>query len=894
MYTIGMTAMSYLMTWNHFIPQILIVGMAVSLFFHIKQYKDYRFRAIFTSCMIWMDITIYGCMSRDMLGIYATMCCLIALIGIYGISELTNIGPAVFLFLMIYHARDIQAQYLAAESTGKIKMFLQISSIFLTSYAIYYLNKQQEKSNEKLLDMIEDLKKAQQGKNDFMANISHEIRTPINTVCGISEVIMNEKELPEQTRRDILDIQTAGRHLLSVISDILDFSELEAGKMELAEEPYNITSTINDVLNVAISKNSEKKLEIVVDCDASIPISLFGDEQKIRRVLSNIMDNAIKFTKEGGILLSVAAREEAYGINLIVTVSDTGIGMNEDEYEHLFTGFKQINTKRDRSEGGIGLGLAISQAIVERMGGFITVNSAPGKGSRVQFVIPQKALDKSPIVSIKNRESLRILGYINMEKYDFALLREGYAATVQHIVKSLNLPFIMCRNLAELKRYVKKERFTHIFTGSEEYGEDKAFFNEVSLSSTVAVVLDREYRETQEIGENILPLYKPFYVLPVASVLNEESIIQNTDGSRHRVRQFVAPDARVLIVDDNPMNLRVMEGLLRPYQIQVITAESGKEALQKIEGRNFDFVLMDHMMPGMDGVETLHRIRQKSDPYFKTVPVIALTANAIGGAREMFLAEGFTDFVAKPVETSVLERVLYRHIPKNKQLKASDAVETARQKKTPEIKESSRTASEISLEGIDVSMGMGFCGGNIDDYTEVVRVYHKSGKIKLVEIRKAYGEKDWKTYTIHAHSIKSMSMGIGAAFLSDIAKELEAAGKEEREDYINAHNGEMLVEYERVLNVIGQNRLIFPENMQIKQDLPEISKEQLLAELEELREELETFESDGVKKRLEHLSAYQFEGGPLGRLLDGIREKVDGFDFMGAVDDVSAMIGKMR
>ena len=886
--------MSYLMKWNLIISQVLIAGMAVSVFFHVRQYKDYRFRTAFTACMMWMDVTIYGCISQDMMGIYATTCCLIALIGIYGISEMANLGLAVFIFQLFFHAADIREKYLAAESIGKIKMFLQISSIFLTAYSIYYLNRQQEKSNERLLDTIENLEKAQQSKNDFMTNISHEIRTPINTVCGISEIVMREKNLPDQTRRDILDIQTAGRHLLSIISDILDFSELETGKMELAEEPYNITSTINDVMNAAISKNSEKRLELIVDCDASIPISLFGDEQKIRRVISNIMDNAIKFTKEGGILLSVTAREEAYGINLIVTVSDTGIGMNEDECEHLFTGFKQVNTKRDRSEGGIGLGLAISQALVERMGGFITVNSAPGKGSRVQFVIPQKALDKSPIVSVKKSESLRVLGYIDMEKYVFSLIREGYAATVQHMVKSMDVYFVQCRTLAEVKRRVDKERFSHIFISSEEYDEDKGYFDELALTRTVAVVLDREYAETHSLGKNILPLYKPFYVLPVAAVLNEEAIIQNTDGSRHRIRQFVAPDARVLIVDDNPMNLRVMEGLLRPYQIQVATADSGKEALRKIEDRSFDFVLMDHMMPGMDGVETLHRIRQKPEQYFKSVPIIALTANAIGGAREMFIAEGFSDFVAKPVETSVLERVLQRHIPKHKQLKAAGFAAEVHQKKAQEIKESSGKASEISLEGIDVAMGMGFCGGNMDDYAEVVRVYHKSGQDKLKEIRKAFEDKDWKAYTIHAHSVKSMSMGIGAALLSDMAKELEAAAKAQHDDYIALHNAEMLAEYERVLGAIGANRVIFPEKINTGQELPAISKEQFLAELEALIEELETFESDGVKERLKHLFVYQFENEPLSELLEGIREKVYGFEFMGAGDEAAAIIEKMR
>ncbi len=951
-YTIGMTVVSFLLGWSRLVPQIVITGMLVSWFIHIKQYKGYRFRAFFTSCMAWMNFTIYGIFSEDLFGILSTMCAMIILLGIYCIYETVYIAVAISLFLLLYHGFYLSDISISLSKDGT-RLILQILSVFVAEYITYYLVKQQEESNKKLLDTIEDLKRAERSKNDFMANVSHEIRTPINTICGISEMVMRD-ELDDTIRRDIFDIQAAGRNLLSVVTDILDFSELESGKMELVEEPYNITSTVNDIMNMAIAKNSEKNLEMIVDCDASIPNSLLGDEQKIRRIIMNIVDNAIKFTKEGGIVIVVSSRKEEYGINLSVTVKDTGIGMNAENIENLFTSFNQVDTKRNRQEGGIGLGLAIVQAIVAKMGGFITVRSAPDKGSEIQFVIPQKVLDKAPIVSVKNPETIRVAGYIDMEKYNYSLLRDGYAASIQHMVEQLGFYYRHCKNLMELKRRVEKEKFTHVFVSFDEYLEDKAYFEELSEHVKVIVVQGRDNEE--DLGGRILHVYKPFYVLSVASVLNGEHIIQSMDGSHYQNRRFIAPKANVLVVDDNIMNLRVVEGLLRPYQIKVFVAGSGKEALTKIEGMEFDFVFMDHMMPEMDGVETLHRIRQKPGQYFKNVPVIALTANAIGGAREMFLSEGFSDFVAKPIETSVLERVLRRHIPEHKIIKIEEAPEQAAEYTqgidkaySPPSREEDKT---IRMEGIDVSMGLGFSGGDMKDYIEIVQVYYTSGLIKFKEIQKAYDKRDWKNYSIQVHSLKSMSMGIGAAGLSDMAKELEAAGKAEREDYIFKHNEEMLEEYEKILGVIGRNRIIFPEGtpdeekaeqlltgqkqaleegadsfmpgtastsepaamsgpssmaeplkmagslkttepLKMASGLPEISKEQFLQETEKLQEQLETFELEGIEAVLGELLQYQYEGTALKELLGNVKAKADAFDFMGAGEELETVKAKL-
>ena len=389
-----------------------------------------------------------------------------------------------------------------------------------------------------------------------------------------------------------------------------------------------------------------------------------GDEQKIRRVILSFVNNAIKFTEAGCIAISFSARPEEYGINLCVKVKDTGIGIAEENLEKLFLSFMQVDTKRNRQEGGIGIGLAIAKRIVQKMGGFISVQSELGNGSEFQFVIPQKVVDERPMVEVKEPENINILLYIDAEKFDFSEIRDDYMRNIAHMVESLEVRSHSCRNLQEFKRRMEKEIFTHAFIAVDEYEEDRSYFEELSYQMTVVMIQDREKAIVP--GGNIRSVYKPFYVLSIASVLNGEQMTQRLDGSHYQEKKFVAPEACVLVVDDNLMNLKVVEGLLRPYKIKVFVATGGKEALAKMDSMRYDFIFMDHMMPEMDGVETAHKIRNKPGVYFQNVPIIALTANAIGGAREMFLAEGFQDYVAKPIELSHLERVLRKYIPEEK------------------------------------------------------------------------------------------------------------------------------------------------------------------------------------------------------------------------------------
>ena len=832
LYSAAMFVSAQLGGWSIFVKEIIFAAMGAGWFVHFREFWDHRRRAIFISCMVWADFILFALNTDSFSSMLITMAGVVVLLGIFSIPQVIYLGFVIPAFIFFYHGFIVQSITFSS-AHDIIRIFIEFFSIYTVSAVTWLSIRNRQKANEKLMENISELESAERSKDDFLVNISHEIRTPINAVCGMSEVILQE-DLPINVRRDIIDIQTAGRNLLSTVSNILDFSELQSGRMELAEESYNITSTITDIINMALTMDNGKHLELIVDCDASLPSNLVGDEQKLRRIIINLLGNAIKFTREGGVILTIKGRKEEYGINLRVSVKDSGIGIERRDMEKIFTSFSQVNSKRNREEGGVGLGLAITQALVRSMGGFIAVESIPGTGSEFKFTIPQKVLDETPIVSIKNKKYLFASCYINMDKYEYSVVREGYESCIRHIAEQLGILFRICRNLPELKRRAEYENYSHIFIGWEEYCEDRCYFEKLAEDHTVVLLLD--YGQETMMQGNMLRIYKPFTVLSIAAVFNGQRIVQNNEQHISLHKRFIAPEASVLVVDDNAMNLKVMARLLLPYQIKVSLAGGGVEALEKLEKNTYDCVFLDHMMPEMDGVETLHKIRQRPGASPQTLPVIAFTANAIGGAREMFLSEGFDDFIAKPIELSVLERMLRRYIPVQKQIAVEETAEdstggaegpdTKGSFQKPDAsgqggRNSSRQSEEsedralalLRRAGINVEQGISYCGDR-EGLREIIRIYHSEGPKRSSQLRQYFKEQDWKNYVITVHALKSNSKGIGAMELSDLALNLEMAGKGNSVNYILENHEKLMEMHDQLLVALGQNTFVYPEKSQ--------------------------------------------------------------------------------
>ena len=904
--------------WAVWVSVFILLCFMSCLFVHLGKYKDYHFRAVFTTSMMQVTLCLYGMNVGSLYNLFPYLCALIVLTELYGIVEIPTLFTISVLFLFFYHS-IILCTLPYDTVDGMYKIIFQLANLLFIIFCVHFWLKQREKSSIEFLETIEDLKEAERSKDDFLANISHEIRTPINTICGMSESVLQEKDI-EKMKEDIHYIQTAGGNLMSVVSDILDFSELQSGKLEMEAETYNITSTINDIINMTLAKIKDKNIELVVDCDANIPCGLQGDEKKIRRVIMNLVDNAIKFTKDGCVSILISWRKEEYGINLIVTVEDTGIGMKEESIEKIFQSFSQVDVRRNRQNGGIGLGLAISQSIVQMMGGVINIKSKFGKGTKVKFVIPQKVIDDRPIASLKNKESLNIGIYIDMEQFSMMEIRDQYSGVIYHMIEQMQVKSHMCRNLSELKRRVANEKFSHVFISLVEYKEDKEYFDELALRTKVILILYR-CDEKEVSNPNFLYLYKPFYIIPIVSLLNGE-IERNGCSFFDKKARMTAPKAHVLVVDDNFMNLKVMEGILKKYQLKISTAMSGKEALEKINKKTYDLVFMDHMMPEMDGVEALHRIREKGGLYFEKVPIVALTANAIAGAREMFLAEGFTDFIEKPVENSVLQRVLLRNLPEEKicvgqiqeemKIESVEVEENQKEEKKdvfkkeaileiePELKQELVLEQESELEkqpkgefvigDLDVEKGILYCDGK-ENYLSILKLTCDTAKENQMHVQGLYEQENWKEYVIMVHGIKSSMYTIGATNLSELAKQLELEGKKGNIEFIRTNHNGMMKEYERVINMLMENPILYQkkdkeENTQQLPILEDSDFDKILVELENAMFDLN---EEKMVEILTRLQGYQYCGTSLQNPLKTVVRKVKMSDYMSAVDKVTKL-----
>lgn len=508
-------------------------------------------------------------------------------------------------------------------------------------------------------------------KSDFLANMSHEIRTPINAVLGMNEMILREDHRAQNHDEDSAppvkealknigvyaeDVKNAGHNLLAIINDILDFSRIEAGRMELQETVYQLSSVLNDLSNMFFFKAQDKALEFIIDVDEELPDHLRGDEVRLRQVLTNLLNNAVKYTEKGSVRLTVRGQRQGdKRYMLTAAVEDTGIGIRPEDEGKLFTRFERLDMQRNSTVEGTGLGLVITKRLLDMMGGSISVSSTYGVGSVFTVAIPQGIADEAPMGDYKKR----------------------FEANMQET---------------------------------------------------------KPYREA-----------------------------------------FHAPDARVLIVDDTQMNLNVVVNLLKKTEMQIDTANSGADAVALSDEKAYDVILMDQRMPGMSGTETLRQIRAREESLNKDTPIICLTADAVVGARERYLSDGFADYLSKPVNGRMLESVILKYLPSEKVRMLKDGEQPTEAVVTAADAVGADDYAPLRAAGIDTGIGLGYCQGDEELYRSLLQDYLQCAEERAEGLVRYHDERDWKAYAILAHTVKSSSKTIGAMALSEIAAGLEAA-----------------------------------------------------------------------------------------------------------------------
>lgn len=718
---------------------------------------------------------------------------------------------------------------------------------------------------------MKELEEAKRAKDDFMANISHEIRTPLNSIIGIGNELLDAK-VDDVTKEQLYDITVAGKNLMSLVSDILDFSELEADTVELKSEPYNITSVINDVVNMASAWNKEKNLELIVDCEANLPNSLLGDSHKIYRVILHLMNNAVKFTERGGVILFIGGRKEQYGMNLMIRVQDTGIGMRSEDVEALKNTYNQVDSRRDRKYGGIGLGLAISRKLVAKMGGHMHIESVPQVGTTITVIIPQKSLTDVPIVSVKDPEEKKAAFYVNVDRYQYGQIREGYLECIQRMSQQLQVKAVKCSTMQELKHSMETEQFGFVFTADEEYLENKEYFDRLSEQLKVVLMVNRDF-DLKMVGRKIQLIYRPLHVFSVATVLNGERLQQDIYEERWHKDRFQVENAHILVVDDSAMNLKVAASMLRHYGVEIETALSGKEAIEKVSRKNYDLIFMAHMMPEMDGVECMQRLHELPVVRECHTPIVALTANAIGGAREMLMDEGFDDFVAKPIEKSAMERVLRKFLDKF-------VVEVSGNEEKPE---------NVWVKGIDREKGLSYFDHNEADYMDIIHCFIEQYGEQKTKLERFYEEKDWENYKISVHSLKGQSLTIGAESLSKKAKHLQEAAQKKDEAYIAANHGPFMEEYQEIMDGL-EERTGFSGSWKQGGKPGQENQPESAENWSELAAALDQFDQGSANALIDKME--ETVSGEEKEALKKMKDAIELFDFLTATEILQSLGGK--
>ncbi|MBQ7678395.1 MAG: response regulator [Butyrivibrio sp.] len=493
--------------------------------------------------------------------------------------------------------------------------------------------------------------------DDFLTNISHELRTPVNVVNGMSDLLIKKGAGQEAE-----SVKTAGIRLADQIEDIQDYTECKRETLFLEEDNYMATSLINDVVTSFRMSERSRELELVVDLDARVPTMLRGDVKKLHKIFRHLLENAEKFTRSGGIYVRVYSASIERGVNLCIEVTDTGKGMDQAAIQSVTEGMYQENKKRNRSSGGIGLGLFIVYGFAHWMGGFVRIEGVKNLGTTVRVTVPQKVVNDKPCLALEKSFDGAVLFHVRPAKYKVPRLRDFYRNMANNLALGIHVPLYAAETVYEVERLKEKLPVTHIFMGQEEYVENRGYF-EALAKEDIVIAVSAEPGFQVGADSRVMLMPKPLYAYPILKLLNEgraaRDIDDHTSGGK-----VVFPGVRTLIVDDEPMNLVVASSLFRQYEMIIDTAGSGKEAIRKFRENHYDVIFMDHMMPEMDGVQAMKLIKSAALDLNRSIIIVALTANVVSGAKEMFIREGFDGFIAKPINTTDFERVMQRVLPR--------------------------------------------------------------------------------------------------------------------------------------------------------------------------------------------------------------------------------------
>lgn len=739
--------------------------------------------------------------------------------------------------------------------------FYPVIFVYVIDYVLFVWLKNDNETKGNLVNTIHKLNRMERSKRDLLLRMGKEVYNPIQGAYEICEKMKEEEDL-SYIKNHLQYIQASQSWMIGNLWDMMDYAALYVGSVVLENKPYETKMMVEDMVNISMAMRGTKDIEMVFDVDASLPSMLRGDRGRILRIVESVISNAIKYTQKGGVYCSVTQSRDVSGVSLLITVTDTGCGISPGFLTRLQEAFAQFDTEYLTNYKGMGIGLLMSHSLLSVMGGSMGIQSDLEQGTTVTLIVPQQIVEET---TLSCRYEKKMLVFLEKDENRNGKILEGYKNMFFHMARQWQTEICFCDSLSHFQNRLHQKDFQNILISSKEYREHTSYFERLAEWHQVVVVSAFYERITH--NPNIKLAITPFWWKSLMEAFESEKKVEKNEKKEL--------SRSVLVVDDNEMNRSVMEVLLEPYPLQVTLAEGGQQAVFCAEKHKFDLIFMDIMMPQMDGITAMQKIRdiqrnEKECAEKKTI-IVALSGNNNEGIREELILKGFDEFVAKPLDRTKLNHILEKFFPDKDKMLSFEERQQVKKK---------------DIDGLDSELGRTYCGGE-EAYEQILRDYAKKGEKNWVGLQQAFENRDWDNYTIEVHGIKSTLLTIGAKEISEKAKKLEEAGKQKDTTYIFKQHESLLNLYEQLICRLQERYLSSDEQtverITDKQEpAVEIDTKDLQIFLEEIEEAAYLLDGKKMTDGIEQLQDKAYCGKPLRSVCEECLRKIQKEDFLSA------------